>query len=145
MLFLHLNQRRLLRNTSLMSEGTTRMEPTARRRIDGTGNLTTNHSRPSISRVRHRNSSDQSLSIRVKRKIDKLRRTSRLHNLTKIHNRNTITNMLAHGKIMRDEDHRDPLLLNQINHQVQNLCPDRNIQHRDRLVSNHKLRAKDES
>src|SRR5438445_3072522 len=126
---LYRNHMHLLTNTPLMSKGTTRMEPTTRRLIDRTGNLTTNHSRTPVSRVRHRNSSDQSLSIRVKRKIDKLRRTSRLHNLAKIHDRNTITNMLAHGKIMRDEDHRDPLLLNQINHQVQNLYPDRNIQH----------------
>src|SRR2546427_9055161 len=111
-----------------MSEGTTRMDPATRRRMDTTGNFTTNHSRPPITRVRHRNSRDQSLSIRVKRKIDKLRRTSRLHNLTKIHNRNTITDVLAHGEIMRNEDHRDPLLLNQIDHRVENLRPDRNIQ-----------------
>ncbi|MMZ65771.1 hypothetical protein D1872_282040 [compost metagenome] len=63
----------------------------------------------------------------------------KLYNSAQIHNRHTVTNMLDHGQIMRDEQVGQSETILQILQQIDYLSLNGHIKRRDRFITNNEL------
>src|SRR6266566_2562417 len=145
-LFLHLYQRRLLVDASLMGIGTPSVKSASRRRIHRTGNLSTDHvPSPFRFRIGYRHRGDKCLSIRVERQIDNTLSRPKLHHLTQVEDSYAIRDVFGERDIVRDEQNRGLRFPDEVNHEIDYLSSDRHIQHGDRLVRDNKARTHDKS
>src|SRR5260370_37777574 len=94
-ILLHLYKRRLLYSASLVSVGTPSIEPTTWRWIDRARDLATNHICSPVTRIGHRDSSDQSASVRVRGRIHHHSRRGHLHHLTQIQYYDAVANVFG--------------------------------------------------
>ena len=90
-------------------------------------------------------SREQRLCIRVERFGIQLITGSKFHDHTQIHHRNTIADMPNHGKIVGDKEISQVELLLQLLQQIYHLRLDRNIQRRNRLITNNEGRLQSQS
>ena len=66
-----------------------------------------------------------------------------LHQIARIHHKDSFRKIFHGRKVMRDVDHREAMSLLQTPQQLQNLHTHRRIQHRYRLISDDHLRFED--
>jgi hypothetical protein len=64
-----------------------------------------------------------------------------LHDLSEVHDCHPVAHVLDHAQVMSDEEIREPATLLQVLKQVDDLGLDRNVESRDWLVGNQKLRV----
>ena len=65
---------------------------------------------------------------------------SQFHQIAQVHNTDAVTDVLDHGKVMRNEQVGRAGLLLDILHQVNDLCLNGNVQRRDRLITYDEFR-----
>ena len=67
------------------------------------------------------------------------------HDASSLHNGNAISHIIDHGKIVRDENRRQVQLALQAYQQIENLCLNRNIQCRNRFITDQQIRIERQS
>ena len=68
-------------------------------------------------------------------------RFAELDDLAEVHDRDVVADVAHHGKVVRDEDVREPELVLQVLEQVDDAGLDRHVERRDRLVEHQQLRV----
>jgi hypothetical protein len=63
-----------------------------------------------------------------------------LDDLAEVHDRDPVGDVPYDAQVVRDEQHRQAAVADQVRQQVQHLGLDRHVQRRDRLVGHHELR-----
>jgi hypothetical protein len=117
---------------------------TAGRRIRGIGDLALYNRDGFGVRLERRYRRQQRLGVRVARLGKQRIATGGLHQLSEIHHRHVIAEMLHHAKVMGDKQKGNAEIVAQIGKQVDDLRLDRDIQRRDRLVGNDKVRVENQ-
>jgi hypothetical protein len=70
----------------------------------------------------------------VARPVDQRARRADLHDAAEVDDRDAVGEMIHHGDVMRDEQHREVEAPLQRVEQIDDLCLDRHVERRDRLV-----------
>jgi hypothetical protein len=107
------------------------VESTPGRGVDRRGNIALEHDPFLVLgalRIRDRDRGEQRLRIRMARMLVQRRAAGHLHDLSEIHDGNTIRDMFHDRQIVSDEQIRETELLLQILQQVQNLRLDRHVE-----------------
>ena len=78
------------------------------------------------------------------RLADQVARRGQFHGAAQIHHHDAVRDMFDHAQIMGDENHRQAHLFLQIGQQVHHLRPDRHIQRRHWLITDHQLGFQDQ-
>ena len=91
-------------------------------------------------RIRHRNRGKQRFRVRMQRVSENIGRLAGLYHAAKVHNAHGIRNMLYDRQIVRDKQIGQSSLLLQIAKQVNDLCLNRHVQCRYRLIAHDEFR-----
>ena len=97
-----------------------------------------------IARVRHRHREQQRLGVRMQRRGEQRLLVGVFDDAAEIHHRDAVADVLDHREIVRDEQVSEPHLALQVDHQVQDLRLDRDVERRHRLVADDQLRLERE-
>ena len=90
---------------------------------------------------RDRDRGEQQPRVRVQRVEQHLLDRALLDDLAGVHDEDVVGDVARAREVVRDVEERDPALLLQPEHQVQDPDPDRDVEHRDRLVGeDHRVR-----
>jgi hypothetical protein len=116
----------------------------AGRRIRRIGNLALYDRDGFCVRVERRYRRQQRLGVRVARLGKQRIAAGGLHQLSEIHHRHVIAQMFHHAKVMGDKQKGDAEIVAQIGKQIDDLRLNRDIQRRDRLVGNDKVRVENQ-
>src|SRR6266851_1818227 len=103
-----------------------------------------NNSPPRRVGIRNRNRRQQRFRVRMLRRGEKRRGRSHLDDLSEIHHRDAVADVLDQSQIVRDEQIRQLQLLLQIHQQVHDLRLHRDVERRDRLVEHEERRVQRE-
>ena len=113
------------------------------RRFHRTGNVTLQHHQLAvIIDVGGGNGGKQSLGVGMHGMIKQLLRIAQLHHVAEIHNANTVGDVFDNRKIVSDKEISQIVLFLQILKQVDNLRLNGNVQSRNSLVADDKLRIR---
>ena len=96
---------------------------------------------PSVGGSGRRRDRDQRLRVGVARRSDHRLRRPDLHDLAEVHHGDPVGDDPGERQVMGDEQVREPAFAPQVEHQPQQLGPDRDVEHRDRLVRHDELRV----
>ena len=110
-------------------------EAAALRRIDrGRGKPFADGDRRAVGdrRIGHRG--EQQARVRVQRVLQHLLDRALLDDLAGVHDEHGVGDVAGAREVVRDVEEREPLALLQVEHQVEDPDPDRDVEHRDRLV-----------
>ena len=99
---------------------------------------------PLLARVGEGDRGEEGLRVGVLWVFVELLCRGKLNKVTKIHHSNAIGEIFDHGKIVCDEDQGETHGLFEILKQIDDLSLHRNVECRNRLVTNDKLRLKGE-
>ena len=141
--FFHFSQFRTFRLTDFTAMLTSCMESATGRWIDRTWDFSRHrHSGPGTGqfRIRDRNCCQKRLRIWVQRLRTQFIAFCQLHHTSKIHDTNSIRYVPDHRNIMSNKQIRKTQLILQIFHHINYLRLNRNIQCRNRLITDNKLR-----
>ena len=148
MAFFDLFQLRSLALTFLGSVFAAACETTARSAVDGASHLAfqRKHFFAALQlRIGDRDGRKKSFRVRMLRISVKLVTGSQLHDMSHIHNADTVGNMFYHGKVMGDEEVGQTQLFLKLDQQVDDLCLNGHVQSGDRLVTDDKFRIHSQS
>ena len=128
---------------------TARVEPAAGRDVGGVGRLA-DEDRPVRARAERRRfgrrgDRDERLRVRVVRPVDDRVGRADLHDLAQVHDRDPVGDDPRQRQVVGDEQVGEAALLAQVEHEPQELRPDRDVEHRDRLVRDDEIRAQDDA
>ena len=90
-------------------------------------------------RVGRRRDADERARVGMVRVLDDLLGRSDLHDPTEVHDRDPVGDDPGERQVVGDEQVRQPALLAQVEHQPQELRPDRDVEHRHGLVGDDEL------
>src|SRR5579859_1015742 len=141
--WLDLQQGGLFLAAQLLSEGTARVEPAPRRRIDGARHVPSqDHALPLAldRRIRDRHGRKQRLGVRMQWAFVQKVARGQLDDLADVHHRHAIADVAHHRQIVRDEQIREVELPLQLFEQVDDLRLDRDVEGRDGLVAHDEAR-----
>ena len=100
----HLAQRRDLALAPCLGVGAARMESAARRRVDRARDIALQQMLFALDpRIGDRDCSQQGLGVRMQRPREQGLLVSIFDDLTEVHDRNAVTDVLDHGKIVGNE------------------------------------------
>ena len=94
-----------------------------------------------VRRVGRRHRREQRLRIRMDRVAEQHAARRQFDDAAGAHDRDAVRDVIDNRQIVRDEQVGQPQLFLQIHQQIQNLCLDRDIERRDRLVADDQLGA----
>ena len=142
------DERRLLRRAAVEGDRAARAEPAARRDVRRVRRLA-HEDRPLRAharrgRLRRRRDGDERLRVRVARLVDDRVRRPDLHDLAEVHHRDAIGDHPRQRQVVGDEQVGQVALRAQVEHQAQQLRPDRDVEHAHRLVRDDELRPEHE-
>ena len=141
---LYLNQLRLVLMAAVLANRTAAAELTFITKSDGVRKSTFQHNSVTILlniRIRNRNCGKKCLGIWVHRILKKLLTVSKLNKRSQIHNTNTVTDMLNHGKVMGNKQISQSTLSLKLLQKVDNLCLNGNVQSGDWLITYDEIRV----
>ena len=97
-----------------------------------------------LGRVRRRAHRHERLGVRVARRADDLLGRADLHDLAEVHDGDPVGEHPGERQVVGDEQVGQAALLAQVEHQAQELGPDRHVEHRHGLVGDDELRVHDQ-
>src|SRR5262245_19417929 len=135
-------QHLLVLRTRRHAQAAPRMEPAARGRIDRTRHVALEQDALALEgRIGNRNRRQERFRIRVLGVGVELLGGRDLHDLAEVHHGDARADVLDDREVVGDEDVREAELRLQILQQVDDLCLDRHVEGRHRLVGDDQLRA----
>ena len=142
-------QRRLLDRAPIERHRAARMEAAARRDVRGVGRLALEDRPrrarvPGVGRIGRRRDRHERLGVRVARRADDRLGRPDLHDLAEVHDRDPVGDDPGQRQVVGDEQVGQPALAAQVEHQPQQLGPDRHVEHRDGLVGDDDLGIHDQ-
>ena len=136
----HLLGRRRLRKADVLRIGTPLRKPALIRRINGGCDLALDELPLLLfADLGNRDSGKERLGVGMEPAAEHFLRIGKLHHHAQIHNHDRVGHMAHDGHVVGDEHVGQPQLLLKILHQVDDLCLDRHIQGRNRLVADDEL------
>src|SRR2546426_761494 len=99
---------------------------------------------PPAVRVRDRHDRHKGLRVRVPRILDELSSRAFLDDLPQVHDPDAVREDPCEREVVGDEQVCEALLLAQLEEELQDLCANRDIEHRDGFVGDQELRVQDE-
>ena len=128
---------------AILANRTTAAELTLLAKINGVRKCTLQHDSLTVLlniRIRDRDCRKKSLGIRMHWVLEKLLTVSKLNKRSQVHNTNTVTDVLHHGKVVCNKQVSQPTLSLKLLQKVDNLCLDGNVQSRNGLIAYNKIR-----
>src|SRR6185437_4788303 len=142
----HRVERRHFDGATLRSKWAARMEMATRRRIEGARDLAlglgARRNGGAMERVGDRR--DQGARVGMARVLEDLLPAALLDDAAEIHHRDAVADMLDHAEVVADHDVSQPELVLELEQQVYDLRPDRDVERRDRLIANDQLGFQDQ-
>ena len=137
-------QRRILDRAVLFGDRATRVETAAARDEHGIRCLALENLRLlPVARIAPRDDRQERLRVRVLRVPHDRGCRPFLHDAAEVHDRDPLREAGRRGEVVRDHQDRETLLAQAVEH-VEHACPDRDVEHRDRLVGDEHLGLEDE-
>ena len=122
-----------------------RVEPAARRRPDRARDVALEDDPlPALLRIRHGDRRQQGLRVRMERAAEHRDPVGDLRELADVHHRHPVGDVLHHAHVVGDEQVRQVELPLERLEQVEDLCLDRHVERRHRLVTHDEVRLDDE-
>ena len=122
-----------------------RVELTALRRVHRTGNIALKDGKLlAADGIRGRDRVQQRFRVWMHRMLEDLVRSRQLDHRSKVHNTDAVGNVLHNAQVVRDEHIGQVLALLQIKQQVDDLRLNGNVECRNSLITDHKLRIRRE-
>ena len=113
------------------------MEAAAGRRREGIGDISGNATQR---RALRRQTVEQHPGIGVSRAVEESGDLRRLGLLARIHHGDAVADLPGRAEVVGGEQHRGPSLGDEVSQQLEDLCLDRHVQRRRRLVGNDQRR-----
>jgi hypothetical protein len=87
------------------------------------------------------NGTQKSLRVRMRGRAKDIGLRTKFYQVSSVHDGNAIGDVRNHGKVVRDEEHREPELAAKLVEQIENLLLDGDVECSGRLVRDQQLRA----